>query len=197
MITKTRILRQFVRLLTWPRILANKLDAQIQKELCTTDATARLLEGTVIANALEAKDRIQIGAHTVSRGEGSIRIGSHCYVGDHSRIWSAVGIQIGDRVLISHGVNIHDHSAHPIAANSRHIQAVNILAGTCMDMSSVDMAPITIHDDVWLGFNAIVLKGVTIGRGAIIGAATVITKDVPEFAIMVGNPARQVGTASE
>jgi acetyltransferase-like isoleucine patch superfamily enzyme len=66
-----------------------------------------------------------------------------------------------------------------------------------MDMSSVDMAPITIHDDVWLGFNAIVLKGVTIGRGAIIGAATVITKDVPEFAIMVGNPARQVGTASE
>jgi acetyltransferase-like isoleucine patch superfamily enzyme len=64
-------------------------------------------------------------------------------------------------------------------------------------MTGVAMAPIVIEDDVWIGFNATILKGVTICKGAIIGAATVITKDVPPYAIMVGNPARQVGTASE
>jgi len=64
-------------------------------------------------------------------------------------------------------------------------------------MTDVGMARIVIEDDVWIGFGATVMKGVTIGSGAIIGAAAVITKDVPPFAIMVGNPARQVGTASK
>jgi maltose O-acetyltransferase len=59
------------------------------------------------------------------------------------------------------------------------------------------MAPIVIEDDVWIGFSATILKGVRIGKGAIIGANTVITTDVEAFAIMVGNPARKVGTAPE
>jgi acetyltransferase-like isoleucine patch superfamily enzyme len=59
------------------------------------------------------------------------------------------------------------------------------------------MAPIVIEYDVWIGFNALIMKGVTLGKGAIIGAATMITKDVPPYAIMVGNPARQAGSASE
>ena len=64
-------------------------------------------------------------------------------------------------------------------------------------MTGVAMAPIVIEDDVWIGFNATILKGVKIGKGAIIGASTIITKDVPPYAIMVGSPARQVGTAAE
>jgi acetyltransferase-like isoleucine patch superfamily enzyme len=64
-------------------------------------------------------------------------------------------------------------------------------------MSGVGMSPIVIEDDVWIGFNATVLKGVTIGRGAIIGASTVVTKDVPPYAIVVGNPQRQIGAATE
>ena len=47
-------------------------------------------------------------------------------------------------------------------------------------------------DDVWIGTNSVVLPGVTIGKGAVIGAGTVVTKDIPEYAIAVGNPARVI-----
>ena len=50
--------------------------------------------------------------------------------------------------------------------------------------------PIVIENDVWIGFNAVILKGVRIGKGAIIGACTVVSKDVPPFSVVVGNPMR-------
>ncbi len=56
-------------------------------------------------------------------------------------------------------------------------------------------APVVIEDDAWIGFNAVVLKGVRIGRGAIVGSATVVTKDVPPYSVVVGNPAREIGQA--
>jgi maltose O-acetyltransferase len=180
------------------------LDLAAKRQLCTAHPTAYLFPESVIWNTLRDRERIRIGAQTRSRGElnvfrpgGNISIGSYCYIGDHTRIWSAVGVTIGDRVLIAHGVNIHDHGAHPAEAGKRHAQAVRIFNGAGDDMEDVAMAPITIHDDVWIGFNASILKGVTIGRGAIIGAGAMVTKDVSPYAIMVGNPARQVGTSSE
>jgi maltose O-acetyltransferase len=57
------------------------------------------------------------------------------------------------------------------------------------------MAPVVIEDDVWIGFNSSIMKGVTIGRGAIVGASSVITKDVSPYSIVVGNPQRQVGNS--
>jgi maltose O-acetyltransferase len=203
-ITKSRVLRLGIKLLTCPQLFADKLKEQVQREECIAHSTARLLPESSILNSLHRKESIQIGAHTVTRGQcnvfypsGNIKIGSYCYLGDHSRIWSAIGITIGDRVLISHCVNIHDHNAHSRAANQRHLQAAEIFSGNSKNMNGVGMAPIVIEDDVWIGFNAIIMKGVTIGRGAIIAAATVVTKDVPPYAIMVGNPARQVGTSTE
>jgi len=50
-----------------------------------------------------------------------------------------------------------------------------------------------IEDDVWIGFNAIILKGVRVGRGAVVGAGSVITKDVEAYTIVVGNPQRVTG----
>ncbi|RFA25156.1 hypothetical protein CAI21_19880 [Alkalilimnicola ehrlichii] len=57
-------------------------------------------------------------------------------------------------------------------------------------MTERDVAPVIIEDDVWIGNNCIVLKGVRIGRGAIVGAGAVVTKDVPAYCIVGGNPAR-------
>jgi acetyltransferase-like isoleucine patch superfamily enzyme len=202
--TAKRIYRLILRILTWPQREAARLEEQAKRNRCRAHCTTRLLPECSIINLTNQQDRIQIGARTISRGEcrvfgseGNIQIGSDCYVGDNSKIWSAFGITIGDRVLIAHSVNIHDNDSHPKSAAQRHRQTVEICNAGKYDMADVGGAPVVIEDDAWIGFNASILKGVTIGRGAIIGAASVITKDVSPYAIMVGNPARQVGTASE
>jgi len=60
------------------------------------------------------------------------------------------------------------------------------------DWSHVDMKPIIISDKVWIGFNATILKGVTIGEGSVIGACSVVTRDVPPNCVFAGNPAKLI-----
>lgn len=121
---------------------------------------------------------------------GSISIGENCYVGDHSRIWSAEEISIGNNVLISHNVNIMDTNAHETDAAERAISyRKQVAEGFPKTKGSVETAKVKINDHVWIGFNSIILKGVTIGEAAIIAAGSVVTKDVPAFCIVAGNPA--------
>ena len=154
-------------------------------------ATAR------IDNILGDKNAIFIDANTIIGGQlltfrhgGKIRIGEWCYLGENSRIWSAETVSIGSRVLISHGVNIHDTDSHPINAHERHEHFVSIATtGHPASMPNLVSKPIVIEDDVWIGCNALILKGVHIGHGSIIAAGSVVTKSVPEKVIVAGNPA--------
>lgn len=140
-----------------------------------------------IENLRNIKNAIQVGSHTHIRGElltfghgGKIQIGNYCYIGEQSRIWSASEIIIGDRVLISHQVNIHDNISHPLDPKARHEQYKAIISsGHPTDGLDLKPSPINIGNDVWIGFNATILRGVKIGDRAIIGAGTMITKDVP------------------
>ncbi|AZO08893.1 MULTISPECIES: CatB-related O-acetyltransferase [unclassified Mesorhizobium] len=59
-----------------------------------------------------------------------------------------------------------------------------------VDSANITKGPITVGNDVWIGSRAIVLSGVTIGDGAVVGAGAVVSKDVPPFAVVVGNPAK-------
>lgn len=90
-------------------------------------------------------------------------------------------ITIGDRVLVGTGVLITDSDAHPINPNDRN------------DDTRTISLPVVVESDVFLGARSIVLKGVTIGRGAVVGAGAVVTRDVPSFAIVAGNPAKIIG----
>lgn len=133
------------------------------------------------------------GNLTVLKNGGTITIGNNCSVGDLSRIVSGGRIDIGDRVMIAHNVNILDNNSHPIDANER---AEDFLSNYNNIDKHFDLkpSPIVIEDDVWIGFNCIILKGVKIGRGAIIGAGAVVTKNVEPWTINVGNPLRCVET---
>ncbi|MCP3477060.1 acetyltransferase [Bradyrhizobium sp. CCGUVB1N3] len=168
-------------------------------------ATCRLQEGAFLAhcarirNALGDSDQIVIGPYSHIRGElmilghgGRISIGEWCYVGVGTRIWSGASIQIGNRVLISHSVNIFDNLSHPIKASERHEQARQIFSTGHPRMVFLDDRPIKISDDAWIGAGAMVMRGVTIGEGGIVAAGAVVTKDVPAYAIVAGNPATVV-----
>jgi acetyltransferase-like isoleucine patch superfamily enzyme len=153
------------------------------------------LEASRVSNIRGQREAISIGTQSVIGGElltfrhgGSIRLGSWCFVGEGSRIWSAEKIEIGDRVLISHGVNIHDCDAHPKDLKARHEQFRNIVTtGHPPEISSIAAAPVVIEDDAWIGFNATVLKGVRIGRGSIVAACSVVTRDVPPNSLFIGD----------
>jgi acetyltransferase-like isoleucine patch superfamily enzyme len=107
-------------------------------------------------------------------------IGSHCGL-TGTTIVAASAIIIGDRVLIGSNATIIDTDFHPLPPDERRRTTS---AGEC--------APVTIHDDVFIGANCLILKGVTIGRGSVIGAGSVVSRDVPAGAIVAGNPARVV-----
>ena len=174
------------------------------RRLATLHPTARITYEGWILNPEGSPDRIHLGDHTTIRGDlfvfphgGKIRIGDWCFVGQQSQIWSAVEVTIGNRVLISHQVNIHDTNGHPLDAVQRHRQSVEILTrGHPADPGAVLSAPVTIGDDAWIGFGASVLKGVTIGEGAVVAARSLVLKDVEPWTIVAGSPALPIGSSA-
>lgn len=142
-------------------------------------------------------ESITVGPNTHVRGEllvfghgGKVEVGSWCYVGEQTRIWSSASIRIGDRVLISHLCTIIDNLTHPVDPNARHQQFRHIVERGFPGHDNLGERPVTIEDDVLIGAQCVVLRGVTIGRGAIVGAGSVVTRDVPAMEIWAGNPAR-------
>lgn len=124
------------------------------------------------------------------RPEAEIIIGDRVFIG-RSHLVAAFRIEIEDDVIISWGVTIVDNNSHALHADDR-ADDIALWAVGQKDWSKVSVAPTILKRRCWLGFNAIILKGVTIGEGAIVGAGSVVTKDVPPFCIVAGNPARVV-----
>jgi acetyltransferase-like isoleucine patch superfamily enzyme len=163
---------------------------------CVLQDDAVLTWSARIRNIRGDSRAIVVGCHTRIRGElvtfahgGQITIGDWCYVGEGARIWSAASIAIGDRVLIAHSVNIFDNLTHPIRAAERHEQTQQIYQSGHPRQISLDESPVRICDDAWIGAGAFVLRGVTVREGAIVAAGAVVTKDVPPYTMVAGNPA--------
>ena len=153
---------------------------------------------TFVTSRLQLKENCEINIDEQSQVEGSISfdkdnatiaIGKRVFM--NGSLIAAQKIEIGDDVLISWGVTIVDHNSHAISFSARSQDVVNWRLGK-KDWTNVKIAPIKISNKVWIGFNSIILKGVTIGEGAIVGAGSVVTKDVPAWTIVAGNPARVI-----
>jgi acetyltransferase-like isoleucine patch superfamily enzyme len=153
---------------------------------------------TIINNMQNNTAKIMLGANTHVRGTllifnygGKITIGNNCYVGDGSRIWSGQEVIIGNDVLIAHNVNIIDTQAHETDAMERSERYLSLITnGPWSNQGNIQTKPILIKDKVWISLNAIILKGVTIGEGAIVAAGSVVTKDVAPYTMVAGNPAQ-------
>lgn len=155
---------------------------------------------TKIFNYQNDRTKICIGSNTHIRGEvlvfgygGNISIGERCFIGENTKVWSSANIVIGNDVLISHNVNIIDTNSHEI----NHIDRAEgywhlINYGQPIKSDNILSSPITIGNYAWINFGCIILKGVTIGEGAIVAAGSVVTKDVPPFTLVAGVPAKVI-----
>lgn len=127
-----------------------------------------------------------------SQGRGRISIADHTCIYERSVIGSVESVSIGSCVVISNHVHIYDNNNHPTSPEIRHQMCMDGFDGDAWKWHHAASAPIVIEDDVWIGEYASVMKGVTIGKGAVVAAHAVVTKDVPARCIVAGNPAKVV-----
>jgi acetyltransferase-like isoleucine patch superfamily enzyme len=168
------------------------------------DETVKFFPGAALVNN-GTPEKIEIGSYSGIMGQlmiltagGRIKLGHHCSVGLGTRIWAQSSIQIGNYVLIAHLVDIHDSNAHSLDPIVRRQDPTMVFEKESpMDFGSVETKPVRIEDDVWIGFKSSIMKGVTIGTGAVIAAGSVVTKDVPPHTLIAGNPARIVRDLAE
>ncbi|MGN6512706.1 MAG: DapH/DapD/GlmU-related protein [Lysobacteraceae bacterium] len=115
------------------------------------------------------------------------RPGARIEIGDHTRIHGSclhacASIVVGKRCLIAANCQLIDSSGHELCFP--HVEE---------RIKSTDTGrPIVLEDDVWLGAGTLVLPGVTIGRGSVVGAGSVVTRDIPPMVVAAGNPARVI-----
>jgi acetyltransferase-like isoleucine patch superfamily enzyme len=123
--------------------------------------------------------------------QGCIEVGDYVVL-QCTRIFANRLVSIGNHCMFSWGSVITDTwVTHPtISSKVRRRMLQELATRPNRHLESSDPQPVRIEDNVWVGFEAVILPGVTIGRGAIVGSRSVVFEDVPAYAVVVGNPAR-------
>jgi acetyltransferase-like isoleucine patch superfamily enzyme len=132
---------------------------------------------------LEKKSFIK--CYTIIQGSGRLILGENSYISSFCVIGVNEQITIGKNVMIADAVSIRD-------TDHSHLRI-----DVPMREQGITTAPVFIDDDVWIGYGAVITKGITVGRGAIIGANAVVTKDVPPYAVVGGVPAKIIRFRNE
>jgi len=155
--------------------------------------------------SVAAREQLEVGRFSYIDGEvflltpdAMCTIGEHCFLGVDSRLWVQQRISIGNFVLIAPRVDIFDNDSHPLDAKQRREDAIDQFERKRpMSYEHVAAAEVVIDDDVWIGTKSTIMKGVHLGRGAVVAAASVVTRDVPPFTLVGGNPAREIRRLDE
>jgi galactoside O-acetyltransferase len=161
-----------------------------------------------LRNPIEDRIYLSIGDNNMldcslifERDKGYIKIGNRNYIGNSTKLISACDIEIGDDVIIAWGTTIYDHNSHSIYWEERKNDIAQYMrdynkgisyGAKNKDWNNVSQEKITIKDKAWIGFEAVIMKGVTIGEGAVVAARSVVVKDVEPYTVVGGNPARVI-----
>jgi len=114
----------------------------------------------------------------INNAVGDVTIGDYTRIGIHCTVIGPVCI--GDHVNLAQGITVTALN-HNYADSSRKI-----------DEQGISTKPVVIGDDVWIGANAVILPGVTIGRHVVVAAGAVVTKDIPDYSLVAGIPAKVI-----
>jgi galactoside O-acetyltransferase len=171
--------------------------------------SSSLLHGINLDFRLEKEPRTYVtigercligGVFTFETPKGEVVIGDNVHLGNVHFI-CRTKIEIEDDVTMAWNIILYDHDSHSTNWDYRkndnrqcyedyHNYHGNNIVNK--DWNNVNSKPIKICSKVWIGFDVLILKGVTVGEGAVIGAKSVVTKDVPEWTLVAGNPAKVV-----
>ncbi len=160
-----------------PRFIAKLVNNVIFS--CDSNFAMAIRSSVINRLASKSGDYIKISRNVVIRDYDKLVIGDDVTINEFSFISAAGGLQIGSHILIGHGTSI---------ITSNHIYNGN----TMIRGNGIELAPVNISDNVWIGARAIILPGISIGEGAVIAAGAVVTKDVPDHTVVAGVPARVI-----
>lgn len=163
----------------------------IGKDFSCTD-TARCYNYTKVKGNIVIGNNVEILGTLIAEENGKISIGDNTTIRGNSRIAALESIEIGNQVIISNNVVICDNNNHPTDPTMRQKMSNSGFYSDYWEAKHSEKKKVVICDNVWIGERSTILKGVTIGRGSIVATCAVVTKDVPEYAIVAGNPAKVV-----
>jgi acetyltransferase-like isoleucine patch superfamily enzyme len=128
--------------------------------------------------------------------DGILEIGDYCYLANAALVCSS-RITLGSYVLVAGGVTIADSDFHPLTPAARLADTIALSpVGERLSRPTVESRAVVIEDNVWIGYNATILKGVRVGTGAVIAPGSLVLRDVPSGAYVAGNPARPAERSS-
>jgi acetyltransferase-like isoleucine patch superfamily enzyme len=194
-----RILRDPAYALYWPlRRLYNLYQLALLRATARVGRRVQLRVHAEWSN--ESRDQLVLGNHVILgkvvfhvHERGALRVGDYSALSG-VRIECAERVEIGRYCQVSYNVEIHDNNSHPVEPDARREQIVGVHHDKARFGSIYlsDTSPVRIGDNVWIGHDVIILKGVHIGDNAIVATGSVVTRDVPAHVIAAGNPARVV-----
>lgn len=160
-----------------PQLDALGAHCRVMRPWCL-DIHGRNISFGQCVHVVAARDRrVSLTTWEHEDGNGRIDIGDYCLICPGVRLDSASHIEVGSNSMIAAGAYLTDADWHGLYDRTRIIGS---------------HAPITLEDNVWIGDGAIVCKGVTVGANSVIGAGSVVTRDIPANVVAAGNPATVV-----
>jgi galactoside O-acetyltransferase len=172
----------------WSRLLGDRLCIGEGTRIETASLVARNPAGCRLVLGANSNIECRI---VFEREQASVEIGSRTHVGGGTLLDAAERIVIGDDVLVAFDVIVMDHDSHALGFERWRHDVAQWIEGR-KDWTWVKRSAVEIADKAWIGARALLLKGVHVGEGAIVAAGSVVTRDVPAWTLVGGNPAKEL-----